>query len=229
MIPRKIIFWTVTAVGFLILCSLGTWQVYRLQWKNNLISVKKSALKAPPLTLDSVLQKAQSNKEIEFIQVQLKAKWVPNILYYVIGRTHNGRAGYHIVVPVITKNDQIIFVNLGWSPKKNVINLQGSVTISGYVRYPYKNVFTPDPIVGKREWGAVLPEQMEVGLPTDAKIIKDFYVELKDPLDYPYLQTLEQIPHTIDLPNRHLGYIITWYGLAIAWLFVMIRRGRKNN
>jgi|GEM_PF-2308902 len=227
MIPRKIIFWSVTAVGFLILCLLGTWQVYRLQWKNDLIAVKKKSLTADPMSLESVLKKIQANKEIEFNRIQLKINWIPNTLYYIIGRTHKSRAGYHIVAPAITKNDQIIFVNLGWSPKKNVINLQGPVTISGYVRYPYKNVFTPDPIVGKREWGAVLPEQMEVGLPTDAKLIKDFYVELKDPSAYPILQKLVQIPHTIDLPNRHLGYIITWYGLAIAWLMVMIRKSQK--
>lgn len=227
MIAKKITFWSATVIGFLILCLLGTWQVHRLQWKNDLIAVKKKSLTAAPMSLETVLKKIQANQEIEFNRIQLKINWIPNILYYIIGRTHNSRAGYHIVAPARTENDEIIFINLGWSDKKLDISLQGPAVIDGYVRYPYKNMFTPDPIVGKREWGAVLPQQMHPGLPAGCKIIKDFYVELKDPSAYPTLQKLVQIPHTIDLPNRHLGYVITWYGLAIAWLIIMIPRGKR--
>lgn len=222
MTTRKFAFWIIAATGFIVLCSLGTWQVYRLNWKNNLIATKKAALTESPLSIEIALQNTELGQEVEFKRVQIKGRWVEDTLYYIIGRTHKGRAGYHVVAPLKLDSGQVIFVNLGWSDKKELIDLKGPVNLEGYIRYPYKNAFTPNPIVEKKEWGAVLPEQMRSALSGDYKIIEKIYIQLKDPSPFPELRALKKIILTIDIPNRHLGYIITWYGLAIAWLFVMI-------
>jgi surfeit locus 1 family protein len=212
---------------FIILFSLGTWQIYRLKWKNTLIASKEKSFTSPPLSMEAVLEKLKSNQEIEFQSVEVKGNWVENTLYYIIGRTYKGKAGYHLVAPLKLENGKIIFINLGWSDKKEFLDLKGAIVLEGYIRYPYKNIFTPDPIPKKKEWGAVLPEQLKVELSDAETIVKDVYVQLKDPLELPQLDALEKIILTIDIPNRHLGYIITWYGLAIAWLFIMIKRGKK--
>lgn len=132
--------------------GLGTWQVFRLQWKTDLIARFEDRILKPPLPLPPRIDPA-AIKDFDFRRIVTTGTLRHDQEMLIGPRVHDGNNGYLVVTPLQRKGiASTILVNRGWIPKKlkRQVDRQaglpiGEVTVEGLLREPWKkNMFTPD-------------------------------------------------------------------------------------
>jgi surfeit locus 1 family protein len=199
-------------------CSLGTWQLYRLQWKQDLISQISEGLKSSPIQYSQNIKK-------HYQRVTLEGKYDFENQIYLYSLNEKGQPGFDVLTPFETINKDNILINRGWVKKelKNDPEINYSTkNITGMLRKANrKNIFTPDNDIKKNIWFSVNLE--DVRKITDKKFNK-FIVYLEDK----NINTPKPKKITIDVPNNHLKYAITWYLISISILFYYLYFRKKR-
>jgi surfeit locus 1 family protein len=190
-------------LGLILLISLGVWQCYRLQWKTTLIQKLHQAQSGSPLPLKDALEKSDPY----FHPVCLEGL-IESPVFYLIGKPLNGKAGYHAIVRLRTKEGKRVLVTLGWTPDKNtILKCAGMISLHGIIQPIEKSIFSPAHVIPKNEWGSIDLEKMGGDMP--------FYVKATAiPACVKGVRALPTIP---TLRNHHLSYAITWFILALFW------------
>ena len=130
-----------------------------------------------------------------------------------------------MITPFETKNKEIILVNRGWIKrefKKNLKINSSSSMITGLLREkPRKNIFTPKNDPKKNIWFSINLNEIQK---ITGKKFNNYIVYLEDEtIDIPKPKKI-----TIDLPNNHLKYAITWYSISISILFYFLYFRKKQ-
>lgn len=224
-------FWATifTILSLVILCSLGTWQMQRLHWKQNLLQELVDARASTPDTLDIATITATTFDDDLVKYVTVTGHFIKNSGIFIGPRTWQGQNGYHhVAILASTKNDRLI-INRGWIPagKKTDVNLpDGAVTITGLLRHPDPgNFFTPanDPAAG--HWFSINPRQIAAFQKLDNVVPTILYAEQESGTeDLPVQDALRWEP-----PNNHFGYAVFWYSMAVIlmliyWLRFIVRQ-----
>ena len=137
------------------------------------------------------------------------------------------RPGYWVFTPARLENGPILFVNRGFVPedrqnpdRRREGELAGAIAITGVMRWPEgRNLFTPADEPSRKLWFVRDPTAMAASMRLGA--VAPFYIEQEAPVPPGGLPSPGRI--TANLPDNHLQYAITWYGLA-AVLAVMFAR-----
>ena len=204
---------------FIILfCTLGTWQLYRLQWKQDLISQISEGLKSTPI-------KYSLNINKNYQKVFLTGKYDFESQIYLYSLNDKGQPGFDVITPFETISKENVLVNRGWIQKefKNSFDINApSKNITGMLRQvKRKNLFTPDNDIIENIWFSINLE--DVQKTTDKKFNK-FIVYLEDQnINRPKPKKI-----TVDVPNNHLKYAITWYSISISILFYYLYFRKKK-
>ena len=222
---RPFLWLTVVALPALVtLLWLGTWQLQRLEWKNDLISSFEARSSAAPITLPLA---ASVTDEMEFRHLQLVGEFDHENEVFLTGRTYEGNAGFHIVTPFLLTDGRTILINRGWvsesyrDPAKRPFSLvAGEQTISAILRFPgQKGYFVPenDPKAGF--WFTIIPAEITayLGLATAETTIYADALRTSDVVTLPIAAKTE-----LNLRNSHLSYAFTWYGIAMALIGVYV-------
>ena len=200
----------------LIVLSLGTWQVFRLYSKNNLIS-----------NLEKNLKKNSTNFNLdiseEYTKVFLKKK---NLKFRIfLYHLYKGEIGFKVIVPYEVNSSMVVLVDKGWV-KKDKINLIKNTLfndeiIEGYTKkIKEKNFFTPNNNIKEDFSYSVDMDNLKKSL---SKNIYPFLI----------IQTTQSnkdiIPNNYEvrLSNNHLQYAITWYGLALVTVIFFLYYRKK--
>ncbi len=204
-----------------IFCALGTWQLYRLQWKLELISEITFGLNSSPIEYSKSIQK-------NYQRVNVNGKFDFDKQIYLYSLNDKGKPGYDVVTPFRTNKNENILINRGWINKElkdnPSINLKekSEQKIIGLLREIYKpNIFKPDNDLKNNIWFSInLDDLKEV---TGEKF-NEFVIflennEVKTPLP-------KKI--SIDVPNNHLKYAITWYAISVSIVFYYLYFRRKK-
>jgi surfeit locus 1 family protein len=228
----------VTLAALVALIALGTWQLDRKAWKEGLIDSLRQRLDEAPALLPPRETWARLHPfDMEFRRVSVPLEFVADeeALVYTSGsafRPDVRAPGYWVFTPARPAAGGLVVVNRGFVPEgkqdpktRNEGRPRGLVTIAGVMRWPeQRGFFTPkddpnhnlwfvrDPvtIAEGKNWGKVAP----------------FYLEQEAP---PAPGGLPQVGRVEpNLPNNHLQYAITWYGLAVVLviLFGFLLRSR---
>ena len=112
-------------------------------------------------------------------------------------------------------------MNRGWIPKElkelpEINSTQDRTKITGLLRKIYKaNIFKPNNDIKGNIWFSVNLEDMEK---FTGKKFSNFIIYLED------LEARAPLPRkiTVDVPNNHLKYAITWYSISISILFYFL-------
>ena len=203
--------------AFLTLIALGTWQVERREWKQNIMNKIDARITAPPIPIS-----AYSNiTDDEFKQITLTGNYLHNDEILILNKPFNGKAGQYVFTPFKTTSGEVIEINRGWVPTDQKIDQpEGHTQITGIIRATQKpnwlgKMITLENKPQQKIWFWIeLPKLYgSLNLPQ-----KDFYVEQTGkviPLNYPY-----PLPPNPNLYNEHLQYAITWYLLAGILLII---------
>ena len=201
-------------LGIVLLTCLGTWQLYRLDWKTNLIEERKSGFSGPSITLNY-----QKNSIAKYFwrRVEVLGAFDHGKELYLAARSMRGNVGFHVLTPFKKSDGKTILINRGWVPreKKDPLSrikgqVEGEVTLEGILTPGSgKGPFTPANDTVKNVW-----------LYIDFKEMSNF---IGDDLELAVIEVIKTAPGgfpiggqtRIDLPNDHMQYAITWYALAV--------------
>jgi len=216
--------------AFIALVALGTWQVQRLHWKQDLIDKLQtrsvSAAVAPPA--DGV-----PLEDMEFQHVRTTGTYRHDHEFFLIGRSLNGNAGLHVLTPLIPADGgKAILVDRGWVPFERRDpkdraggQVAGPVTVDGIVRLQKPpGYFTPANEPSNNNWFFIDTAAMAAtaGIPLRA----GYYI-VSDKAELPGGFPVGR-QWRLDIRNDHLEYAITWYSLALALLVIYILYHRRK-
>jgi len=221
----------VALVAFAVLIALGTWQLERKAWKENLIETLNRRLNAAPVALPPPERWASLNPEQdEFTRVKFRAQYLSgkDALVWATGsalRDDVKSPGIFVFTPARLASGDMVAINRGYVADQKPTGATarpapaaGTVEITGILRWPEPKGweltaaydkgaqlwFTRDHAAMAREngWGAVAP----------------FYIERE--AQQPPDGVPTPGPFKASLPNNHLQYALTWYGLALVLIAV---------
>jgi len=220
------------AVGVVILVGLGIWQLDRRVWKQNLILTLNTRLARAPADLPPRASwprlLAEGN---EYSRVTFPAEFLDGqeALVYTAGsplRPDVKGPGYWVFAPAQLAGGSTVLVNRGFVPldAKNPAtraagNSHGTIEIVGVLRWPEtRGLFTPADDVEGNVW--YLRDPQAIAAAKKWASAAPFYIDQEAPVPsggWPKPGKL-----AVALPDNHLQYAITWFGLALALVGVYI-------
>ena len=196
---------------------MGSWQIIRLNWKNNLILEIENSLKNPPVEL------TQSDQE-NYLKIKTMGSINFDKQIYLYNLNDNGTPGFEVVNPILIDNENYL-INRGWIPfeKKNSKeiyifdenNIVGTLKLQGR-----RNIFKPENDLQENYWFSLNREDI---LKFTGKEFSEYII---------YLDGNYQVPKpkkiTANISNNHLKYALTWFSLAISILLLYLYFRKKN-
>jgi len=212
--------------GIVILCGLGVWQLDRKAWKENLIATLNTRLVEAPKDLPPRASWPQLREDgEEFRRVAFPAEFLDGeeALVYTAGspfRPDVNGPGYWVFAPARLPGGSIVVINRGFvaddhkDPDTRAEGApHGIVDVIGVMRWPeVRNSFTPADDPKKNIW--YLRDSNSIAISKNWATAAPFYIDQEGPTPsggWPKPGRLE-----VHLPDNHLGYAITWFGLALA-------------
>ena len=229
-------------VAFLILIGLSTWQVQRKAWKEGLIAELTERLGVPPTALPSAKDwPSLDPASVEYSRVTFSAQFDNTAEALVYGAASAFRPdvtglGYWVFTPARLTDGSTVIVNRGFIPEskkdpktREIGQIAGPVTIVGTLRWPEpRHWFTPNDDPAHNLW--LSRDLQSIAAAKGLGPIAPFYVEQESPVPSGGIPQPGKL--VVSLPDNHLQYAITWYGLAAAlagvfifWAFNSRRRG----
>jgi len=221
-----------TLAGLVILIGLGVWQLDRKVWKENLITTLNTRLGRVPEDLPPRASWAQLREDKEeFRRVVFPAEFLDGeeALVYTAGsplRPDVKGPGYWVFAPARLAGGSIILVNRGFVPadrKDPGTRTEGAphgiVDIVGVLRWPEtRNSFTPADDPKNNVW--FLRDSNSIAKFKTWLTAAPFYIDQEGPVPPGALPKPGKLE--VRLPDNHLQYAITWFGLALALAGVFI-------
>lgn len=237
----------ITLPALVLTLGLGYWQLERRDWKHGIIDLMETRLAAAPVALPGeAAWEALDPAAWDFRPV------------FVLGSFHHDKemhrfthlpstdssgviAGYGVITPLEMPGGGFVLVDRGFVPEaaKDPSSrpdriIDGPVRIEGVARAPTtRGTFVPEDAVDENIWyhrdlGAMAAH---TGLGPVAPL---FVAVTAAPTDVDGLRGSDRMPRPhaakLDLPDNHLSYAITWFGLAlgIAVIYLVYHRGQNR-
>lgn len=217
--------------------GLGTWQVFRLQWKVKLIEELEKKTRQPPVDIPNDI--AEKLPEMEYRRVRLHGHFDHSRELWMWPRMLNSRAGgsggksepgAHIITPFhCEETGSEVLVNRGWVPKSRMSpetrsqgQVEGNVALTAVVRTSEKRpLFSPANDPEHNHWSYKDVEAMAKVAGTEPVL-----------LDADAFTTVPGGPiggqTRVTLRNEHLQYIFTWYALSLATGYLFWQFWKKS-
>ena len=220
-------FWpsVATLAALAILIGLGTWQLDRLAWKEDLIAEMQARSAAAPMPLPRDL----ADPALAYRKVRLRGQFLHDKELYLGARTHGGRAGLHIVTPMRLEDGRTLLVDRGWVPpeRKDPASraegrMPGPLVLEGVIRrggWGGMEMFRPENQPEENLWLWLDLPAMAARAGLSGAVTAAYVAAgpAPNPGGYPIGGQTR-----IELANNHLQYAITWYALAAALLVIYV-------
>lgn len=246
---------TVFAVaGLAALIGLGTWQMQRKAWKDGLQRqiVERTRVQPLPLGGDVLIVDAKG-LGTEYLRVRLSGRFLHTQERHLHMPSKAG-PGWHVITPVVLGGGMIVLVNRGWVPdalknpnQRREGQIEGPAEMIGLVRAPERPGWllpANDPARNVWFWRdleGMLACRNAAPNSADCRALEgqELPAGLRRPTHYPFFLDAEAGPANpggwpkggttiVNLPNPHLGYALTWYGLAATLIGVYVAFARDR-
>jgi len=217
---------------FALLIGLGVWQLQRKAWKEGLIASLTAELAAPPVALPPAAEWPRLDAaDLEYRRVRFTAafKHAKEALVFAAAtafRPDVAGPGYWVFTPARLADGGVVIVNRGFVPdgrqeaaSRRAGQISGPVEITGVLRWPdSRHWFTPKDDVAHNLWFSRDPASIAAAKSIGP--VAPFYVEQETPLPPGGLPQPGKLG--VALPDNHLQYALTWFGLAAVLTGVFI-------
>ncbi len=208
---------------FSVLVALGFWQLDRARQKAELQAVHATRGGDDPILLESYPGGA---RELAHRRVQVQGRYRAERQVFRDNRTHEGRAGYHVITPLEpSAGGPLVLVNRGWVPWGQTREVlpdapapAGEVTVRGTVHLPSERtlVLGPEEAHGgawPRVVQAVDPPALgeALGAPVRPLVVR------LDP-EAPGGFVRDWRPYYGIGPAKHRAYALQWFSFAVILL-----------
>jgi surfeit locus 1 family protein len=214
-----------TAIALSILVTLGLWQLERKAWKEDLLgAINARAFGAPVAAPSETAWGSWSAARDEFRRVQVTGTFLHDREVQLHGLAEERRGhplqGFYVFTPLQRPDGAIVMVNRGVVPtalrdpaRRAEAQATGEVTVTGLLRNPEeRGWFVPPNDPAKNEWFVRNLRDMAAG--RGLARVAPFYIDADatpNPGGWPRGGQTR-----INLPNDHLNYALTWFGLALT-------------
>lgn len=224
-----------------ILSSLGCWQWSRANTKKILLKSFAERTEHAPLSVEqlkalgsAVKPRDDRNSDLRFYRAKLIGHFDNTHTFLLDNKIHEGKIGYEVYTPFIAAGlTKPILIDRGFIPIGKsrrelplIRNIIGNTTIEGILNLP--------------------PTYVSLGKMTDSSTIiwplRVEYINLREMAPilqnslYPYLLILNpKDPAAYDVtwqivimpPERHMGYAVQWFALALTLLVIFVALNRR--
>ncbi|HKD46452.1 MAG TPA: SURF1 family protein [Rhizomicrobium sp.] len=214
-----------TLIAAAMLIALGVWQVQRLHWKLRLIESISQHMHSKPVDMtETGMLPEEIYTQYSHVRIRGHFDNAKEVYLFTIGL--EGEPVYHVLTPFHSDGGNIFLIDRGMvdiehldPSTRRAGQIEGETQITGFWRWPDAlGYFTPHPDPAHRIWYG-----------RDLSAIEKFD-KLK--LHQPGLVEADATPipggwpkggqTVVDLPNNHLSYAITWFGLAAGLIGVYL-------
>ena len=214
---NKLLFSVFVYFIILILLSLGFWQLYRLNWKLDLISEIENSLKNTPIELSKADKK-------NFLRIKTSGKIDFDKQIYLYNLNDNGNPGFEVINPIVVDNKNFL-INRGWinfdQKEKSEINLFDETNIIGTLKLQTKaNSFKPKNNIDENYWFTLNRDDI---FSYTGKRFSKYIIYLNGEYKVPKPKVI-----TANISNNHKKYAITWFSMAISILIIYLYFRKKN-
>jgi len=216
-LKNKLLFSVFVYFIILTLLSLGFWQIYRLNWKLDLIEQIENSLKNDPVELSNIEKK-------NYLRIKTSGEIDFDKQMYLYNLNDNGKPGFEVINP-IKIGDENYLINRGWIPfeKKGLpeINLVDQNQIVGTLMLQTKpSTFKPENDIEKNYWFTLNREDI---LKFTGRNFSEYVIYLNGDYKIPKPRVI-----TAKISNNHKKYAITWFSMAISILLIYLYFRKKN-
>ena len=199
-----------------IFIALGSWQLVRLDWKNELLNKIEVSLKKEPVDLFTAVPE-------DYLKIKTSGVIDFDNQIYLYSLNEKGVPGFNVVNPIMIDNKNFL-LNRGWIPfdKKDTkeIDIFDHKIILGTLKKQTKaSKFKPVNDIKDNYWFTL--DRNDIFKYTN-KEFSPFVIYLNNNLELPKPRVI-----TVNIPNSHKRYAITWFSLAFS-IFFFYLYVRKN-
>ncbi len=231
MTCSSVLFFLATLI---LLVSLGFWQLGRADEKEVLLAKQAQAALENPR--DLLFLMGQEIDALRYRKASVTGVYETEHQYLIDNQIMNGRAGFFVMTPLKIEGVQsAVLVNRGWVPLNQDRQILPDISLS-LKKVSLLGRINSFPSVGIKLAGAEIPTE---GWPSIVQVV-DSQV-LADKLEYPLLPFQFELnadeshgyvrrwkKNTMMSPEKHIGYAVQWFGLAITLTILFIRFSLKN-
>jgi surfeit locus 1 family protein len=234
--PARILALIVGLLAFSILIGLGSWQVRRLHWKEALLGTIAERIAAPPRQIEDLERQFKQTGDVDYSRVTVEGEFQHSGERHFFA-TWKGETGFYVYTPLKLGDGRFVLVNRGFVPyelkesaKRAQGQVEGRVAVTGLARNPLPekpSYLVPDNDVAKNIFYWKDRDTMAASAGLSAGAVLPFFIDADDAPNPGGLPVGGVT--MVDLPNSHLQYAVTWFGLAAALaavLGVWLWRGR---
>lgn len=225
-----------TVVTLPLLLTLGFWQLNRADEKRDILNQLESRKQLAPVPIDSV---SVGTNDLAFLPVQITGTIDQEHMFLLDNRVYNGLVGYDLVVPFAHQQANgeplWVLVNLGWlqapNRREQLPELpplpNGVVTIDVEIYIPPGDAYVLAEQQLEKEWPQVIQTVDVTAIatllgegfyPHQLRIIETTHLGL--PIDWTAINVT---------PQKHIGYAVQWFGMALGLVIWFIFASRKKH
>ncbi|MEO9773823.1 SURF1 family protein [Roseibium sp.] len=232
---RKLLLpFAVAVVALIVLLKLGFWQLDRLAWKETLIVQVEEGIAKTPVAAPAPAGWQRLDEADDYRHVAVSGTFLPGTAFYYTALSDPAGPfegpGVMAYAPFKTAEGWIVLVNRGFLPQGLPDDLraqalqvpEGQMRLTGLLRLSeVPNWTTPAPGLDDNIWFARDTRAMGAVLGLDPGALPPYSIDLDAAFTPP--GGLPQAGETIvSFKNDHLGYALTWFGLAATLVGVFL-------
>jgi len=198
--------------GVAALLTLGVWQLQRLEWKLGVLAEIVGRMEAAP----GPVPVTPTEAEHEYVRVRAMGALLAGELHVYTSAPPRG-VGYLVIAPMEIAGARRILIDRGFVPigEKDAPRRVGPLTVEGSLMWPDEtDSFTSPPDHAKNIWFARDVGLMAQVLGTEPVML---VTAASDDPSAPM-----PLPVGVNIRNPHLGYAVTWFGLAAVWALMTV-------
>jgi surfeit locus 1 family protein len=227
------------ALVIVFLMRLGVWQLHRADEKRKMIAADSLLAQEKPIWLKDGGKLPQ-----QYQRVLTEGTFLPQI-FLLDNQHHQHQFGFDVLSPLLLSNGEVVLVDRGWvkAPKtqlsvsdikklKTMIVFSSSVTlpdgkgaqrvsVEGRVYIPSPNQWVLGPTVEKKDNSIYIIERIETKLLSQILQKKLYpFIIRQNPSKGDGL--VRDWPIVSLSPERHLGYAVQWFAMALVLLIIVV-------
>ncbi|RAL21595.1 hypothetical protein DL240_12115 [Lujinxingia litoralis] len=228
-------------LGLGILLSLGSWQALRYQQKSHAEGQRDALAEATPRPISDLA--ALNRGELDFHPVTVRGEFLSDRAFLIKHRVHQNKPGYWLVSPLRLPSDELLLINRGWVPyergeaiARSLLEASaGEQEFHGLVHFlDYVVADTPArQRLARGEaseaillWDSYDTEGMHSALEGTTAQRAVIVTLAPDHSGEPYpIASLAHITEPYLTAEKHFGYALTWYSLAVALIVIYAAAG----
>lgn len=219
-----------------LLLSLGVWQLNRAEEKRAMLRLQQQQQSADVLSLTAT--SADSLDVLLYKPVKALGHYDNSHQILLDNQVHQHKAGYLVLTPfILPQGNKAVLANRGWvavgqsrSILPDVSVTQDAITVNGQInRFPRVALQLPESKTTANNWPIVVQTidiatlSQQLGYP-----LFNFQIELAKTEPNGFIREWRQT--VVMTPEKHTGYAVQWFLLALTLTVLYIKYGiDKNN